>query len=104
MSNNNLVKKKQNQKTKRKKSPPPPRTPNDCFFFFKKICIRTELAYKANNYINNTFAFFECKLTFDNLVIQVHVIHKHALALEFNVTCRINTRTNTTIFPVICKI
>lgn len=55
------------------------------------------IGLQADDHLSNTCALFKCKSTFDNLVIQLHVIHKHALVLEFNVTCRMNTRTNTTI-------
>lgn len=34
-----------------------------------------KISLQANGYLNNTGPFFMCKLIFDNLVIQVHVIH-----------------------------
>lgn len=56
------------------------------------------IGLQVNNYLNNTYAFFECKLTFDNLLIQANVIHKHALFIEFNVTGR-KTHVQTQQFP-----
>lgn len=45
---------------------------------------RDSFGLQGNKYMN-IFAFFECNLTFDALVIQI--IHKHALPyIEFNVT------------------
>lgn len=50
----------------------------------KEIMYRDSFGLQGNKYMN-IFAFFECNLTFDALVIQI--IHKYALPyIEFNVT------------------
>lgn len=58
------------------------------------------IGLQADDHLSNTCALFKCKSTFDNLVIQLHVIHKHAFFIELNATRRNTcTHTNTTNFP-----
>lgn len=55
------------------------------YFCYKESMYQDRFGLQANNYLNK----MHCKLTFDNFDIEVHVIHfdKHALFIEFNVTC-----------------